>query len=67
MTSASRNRRRRVSILVEDADTALIVDTSPDFRQQMLDAFYTDTEVWKGQIIAQARQSLFQAVDGLIS
>ncbi|MBK8071352.1 MAG: M14 family metallopeptidase [Ramlibacter sp.] len=36
-------------------------------RQQMLDAFYTDTEVWKGQIIAQARQSLFQAVDGLIS
>jgi phosphoribosyl 1,2-cyclic phosphate phosphodiesterase len=35
-----RNRRRRVSILVEEGDTALIVDTSPDFRQQMLDADY---------------------------
>ena len=36
-------------------------------RQQMRDAFYTDTDEWKGQIIAQARQSLFQAVDGLSS
>ncbi len=34
-------------------------------KQQMLDAFYTDTEVWKGQIISQARQALFQAADGL--
>ncbi|BBK31962.1 metal-dependent hydrolase [Allostella humosa] len=33
-----RNTRRRVSILVEQGDTVLIVDTSPDFRQQMLDA-----------------------------
>lgn len=33
-----RNRRRRVSILVEQGGTTLIVDTSPDFRQQMLDA-----------------------------
>ena len=25
----------------------------------------TDTDAWKGQIISQARQALFQAVDGL--
>jgi len=32
-----RNRRRRVSILVEQADTVLLVDTSPDMREQLLD------------------------------
>jgi hypothetical protein len=31
----------------------------------MLDAFYTDTDVWKEQIISQARQSMFQAAQGL--
>jgi hypothetical protein len=34
-------------------------------KQQMMDAFYTDTEVWKTQIISQARESMLQAVDGL--
>ena len=34
-------------------------------KQQMLDAFYVDTDAWKGQIISQARQSLFQSVAGL--
>ena len=34
-------------------------------KQAMLDAFYTDTDAWKGQIISQARQAMFQAVDGL--
>lgn len=33
-----RNRRRRVSILVEEGDTRLLVDTSPDLREQFLDA-----------------------------
>lgn len=33
-----RNRRRRVSILVEDKDAAVLVDTSPDLREQLLDA-----------------------------
>lgn len=33
-----RNRRRRVSILVEQGDTRILVDTSPDLRQQLLDA-----------------------------
>ena len=32
-----RNRRRRVSILVEKGGTALLVDTSPDLRMQCLD------------------------------
>lgn len=34
-------------------------------KQQMMDAFYTDTDAWKGQIVSQARQAMFQAVDGL--
>jgi hypothetical protein len=32
---------------------------------QLLEAFYTDTDAWKGQVISQARQAMFQAVDGL--
>ena len=34
-------------------------------KQQMMAAFYTDTDAWKGQIISQGRQAMFQAVDGL--
>ena len=34
-------------------------------KARMLRAFYTDTDAWKGQIISQARQAQFQAVDGL--
>jgi phosphoribosyl 1,2-cyclic phosphate phosphodiesterase len=33
-----KNRRRRVSILVEHEGTSLLVDTSPDLREQCLDA-----------------------------
>ena len=33
-----RNRRRRASILVQGNGTTLLVDTSPDLRQQLLDA-----------------------------
>ncbi len=36
-------------------------------KQQVLDAFYVDTDAWKGQVISQARQAMFQAVDGLAS
>lgn len=35
--SNPRNRRRRVSILVEDAGAQVLVDTSPDLREQCLD------------------------------
>lgn len=34
-------------------------------KQRILAAFYTDTDEWKARIVAQARQSMFQAVDGL--
>lgn len=44
-----------------EAPTAL----AAQIKAQMLAAFYTDTDAWKGQIIAQARQTLFQAVQGL--
>jgi phosphoribosyl 1,2-cyclic phosphate phosphodiesterase len=33
-----KNRRRRASILVEDGDARVLVDTSPDLRAQLLDA-----------------------------
>lgn len=32
-----KNRRRRVSILVEEQGTRVLVDTSPDLRQQLID------------------------------
>ncbi|WP_298933023.1 M14 family metallopeptidase [uncultured Ramlibacter sp.] len=34
-------------------------------KQQMKDAFYTDTDSWKEQILQQASESLYQAADGL--
>jgi phosphoribosyl 1,2-cyclic phosphate phosphodiesterase len=33
-----RNRRRRVSALVEEGGASLLIDTSPDLREQLLDA-----------------------------
>jgi len=33
-----RNRRLRASILVQQGDTTVVVDTTPDFRQQLLNA-----------------------------
>ncbi len=40
-------------------------EQAKQIKAQLLAAFYTDTDVWKGQIISQARQAIFQAVDGL--
>ncbi len=33
-----RNRRRRASVLIEAGDTRVLIDTGPDFREQMLGA-----------------------------
>ena len=33
-----KNRRRRCSVLVEHEETCVVIDTAPDFREQMLDA-----------------------------
>lgn len=33
-----KNRRRRASILIEEGPTTILVDTSPDLREQLLDA-----------------------------
>lgn len=43
-----RNRRSRASILVDHADTRILVDTSPDMREQLLnaDALALDAVIW---------------------
>lgn len=44
-------------------------EAAPDLAEaihaRMREAFYTDTDAWKGQVVSQARQAMFQAVDGL--
>ena len=44
-------------------------DAAPELaeaiRARMVSAFYDDSDAWKGQVISQARQAMFQAVDGL--
>ena len=45
----------------QDAPPAL----ANQIRQQMMDAFYVNTDDWKKQVIEQARVAMFQAVDGL--
>jgi hypothetical protein len=34
-------------------------------KRQMMNAFYVDTDEWRTQIVAQAREAMFQTVDGL--
>ena len=40
-------------------------EQAQQIKSDMLAAFYTDTDLWRGQIISQARQAMFQAIDGL--
>jgi phosphoribosyl 1,2-cyclic phosphate phosphodiesterase len=43
-----RNRRRRASILIEDGPTRILIDTSPDLREQLLaaDISAVDAVIW---------------------
>jgi len=41
------------------------LELAQHIKAQMMTAFYTDTDLWRSQIISQARQAMFQAVDGL--
>jgi phosphoribosyl 1,2-cyclic phosphate phosphodiesterase len=43
-----KNRRRRVSILVEHGDSRILIDTGPDLREQLLDAGVRDVDavIW---------------------
>ncbi|MEI8324591.1 MAG: M14 family metallopeptidase [Betaproteobacteria bacterium] len=34
-------------------------------RRQMLEAFFTDTDAWKEQVVSQAREAMLQSVAGL--
>ncbi len=47
-SSEPRNRRRRVSILVEHEDCQILVDTGPDLREQLLDGRIRDLDavIW---------------------
>lgn len=36
-------------------------------KQDLMDAFYVDTDLWRGQVVEQAREALGQAVRGLSS
>ncbi|MFZ4289857.1 M14 family metallopeptidase [Variovorax sp. HJSM1_2] len=40
-------------------------ELAAEIKTQLLQAFYCDNDAWKGQVISQARQAMFQAVDGL--
>ena len=42
-------------------------EQAAQIKADMLAAFYTDTDAWRGQVISQARQALFQAAQGLNS
>jgi hypothetical protein len=42
-------------------------EVAQPIRAQMLAAFYTDSDAWREQIVAQGREALLQAVEGLAS
>ena len=57
-----KNARLRASILVEDGDTTVLVDTSPDLRQQLLTA---GTERLDGVIFTHFHADHLHGIDDL--
>ena len=41
------------------------VGKAQKIKRQMLDAFFIDTDIWKKQVVAQAREALLQSVAGI--
>jgi phosphoribosyl 1,2-cyclic phosphate phosphodiesterase len=59
-----RNRRRRVSVLVEIGGTVILIDTSPDLREQLLDAGVTRLDA---VVITHAHADHLHGIDDLRS
>ena len=49
--------------LTDDPD--LLAALRQQIKQALMDAFYVDTDEWRAQIVAQAMESMHQAVSGL--
>jgi phosphoribosyl 1,2-cyclic phosphate phosphodiesterase len=59
-----RNRRRRVSVLVEVDGTVILIDTSPDLREQLLDAGVTRIDA---VVLTHAHADHLHGIDDLRS
>jgi phosphoribosyl 1,2-cyclic phosphate phosphodiesterase len=64
LSSDPKNKRRRVSILVEQGGKRLLVDTSPDLRAQLLDDQITHLD---GVILTHAHADHLHGIDDLRS
>ena len=59
-----RNRRRRVSVLVEIGGVVILIDTSPDLREQLLDAGVTRIDA---VVLTHAHADHLHGIDDLRS
>ena len=59
-----RNRRRRVSVLVEQGGVVILIDTSPDLREQLLDAGVTRIDA---VVLTHAHADHLHGIDDLRS
>jgi phosphoribosyl 1,2-cyclic phosphate phosphodiesterase len=59
-----RNRRRRVSVLVEVGSVVILIDTSPDLREQLLDA---DAKWIDAVVLTHAHADHLHGIDDLRS